>query len=171
MNTQAATLPVFRLPFNVEAVDDFRLNFELFAALRGALSIHPKALPITTMGRSDFIHYITLHFPDVSARIEKSDFGIIHLEMGVMKLATRDAILGREFSTVRRHFSFVSYLFEHADRELYDAIVVSYLEGIFISETLPSYLSARRLLPLNLEEALKKSEHNFRIEPPSAKGD
>ncbi len=113
-------------------------------------------MPITVMSRADFIHHVTLHLPEVSSRIEEDDFGILHLEMGAMKLATREAIRGYELHTVRRHFAFIAYLYEHADKELHDAIRVSYLESLFIGEEMPEYEHARSLLPRNLVEALKK---------------
>jgi hypothetical protein len=81
--------------------------------------------------------------------------------MGAMKLATRDAILNYEFYTVRRHFSFIGYLFEHADSGLRDAIRVSYLEALFIGESEPGYTRARRLLPPSLEAELVKAEQHY----------
>jgi hypothetical protein len=78
--------------------------------------------------------------------------------MGAMRLSTRSAILAYELHTVRRHFSFIAYLFEHADRELHDAIRVSYLESLFIGEAAAGYEHARGLLPKNLAETLKKLE-------------
>ncbi len=118
-------------------------------------------MPITVMTRADFIHHVTMHLPEVSARIEEDDFTILHLEMAAMKLATRDAILAYEFHTVRRHYSFIAYLFEHADKELHDAIRVSYLESLFIGEETAEYEHARGLLPKNLAETLKKLESRY----------
>ncbi len=137
---------------------DFRVSFKTFAAMRHALHGRQTSAPVTIMGRADFVHHVALHLPDVSARIAEDDFGILHLEMGAMKLATRDAILRYELHTVRRHFSFIAYLYEHADNELYGAIMISYLEALFIHEFAPEYANARSLLPSNLAEALKRAE-------------
>lgn len=142
---------------------DFRSSFNVFSAMRQALRNRGHAMPITVMGRADFIHHVTLHLPDVAARIEEDDFGVLHLEMGAMKLATQEAIVRYEFHTVRRHFSFIAYLFEHADHMLDDAIRVSYLEGLFIGEASPEYENARCLLPENLMEALKKAELRYKL--------
>lgn len=174
MNQQTLAMP--NTPFSFNGVmsahgcfaqdvpaQDFRSNFNVFYAMRQALRSRGQAMPITIMGRADFIHHITLHMPEVSSRIEEDDFGILHLEMGAMKLATRDAIVCYEFHTVRRHFAFISYLLEHADHALYDAILVSYLEGLFIGEVTPEYESARSLLPKNLTEALKKTELRYTL--------
>lgn len=138
------------------AAQDFRFNFGVFSAMRQAMQVRRAVVPITIMGRADFIHHVTLHLPEVSARIEEDDFGVLNLEMGAMKLATREAILRYEFHTVRRHFAFIAYLFEHADNSLHDAIRVSYLECLFVGEETPEYENARSLLPRNLAEALKK---------------
>jgi len=142
---------------------DFRFSFHVFSAMRQALRSRTQATPITVLGRADFIHHVTLHMPEVSSRIEEEDFGILHLEMGAMKLATRDAIVRYEFHTVRRHFSFIAYLFEYADNGLHDAIQVSYLEALFVGETSPEYTNARSLLPKNLAEALKKGELRYKL--------
>ncbi|HMC13186.1 MAG TPA: hypothetical protein VKG67_02435 [Gallionellaceae bacterium] len=167
MNQQTLAMPNDHFPLNgVPSTQgfpahDFRFNFNVFAAMRQALRSRGQAIPV--MGRADFMHHVTLHMPEVSSRIDEDDFGILHLEVGAMKLATRDAIVRYEFHTVRRHFSFIAYLFEHAENALYDAILVSYLEGLFIGETSPEYENARSLLPNNLEEALKKAELRFKL--------
>lgn len=169
MDQQTLAMPNALFPFNGGTptqglpAQDFRFNFNVFSAMRQALRSRIQAMPITIMGREDFIHHVTLHMPEVSSRIEEDDFGILHLEMGAMKLATRDAIVHYEFFTVRRHFSFIAYLFEHADNSLYDAILVSYLEGLFIDEASPEYENARSLLPKNLADALKKVELRYRL--------
>lgn len=137
---------------------DFRSSFKLFAAMRHALHGRLSATPVTIMGRADFVHHVALHLPDVATRIAEDDFGVLHLEMGAMKLATREAIHRYELHTVRRHFAFIAYLYEHADDALYGAIVVSYLEPLFIDEAEPAFANARGLLPPNLADALKRAE-------------
>ncbi len=161
MSEYALAFPGIPFPFHTEPAGSFRMHFNVFAALRQSLHPGSHAVPITIMTRADFLHHITLHMPEVAMRIEEEDFGILHLEMGAMRLATQDAIAGYEFHTVRRHLSYIGYLFEHADRELCNAILVSYLEGLFLGNTLPDYLNARSMLPANLEQALKNAERRF----------
>lgn len=169
MNSQTLAMPqaLFPLtgviPIQGLAGQDFRLNFNVFSAMRQAVRARTPSVPITVMGRADFIHHITLHLPEVSSRIEEDDFGVLHLEMGAMKEATRDAIISYEFHTVRRHFAFISYVFEHADTAMYDAIMISYLDALFMGETTPEYHSARSLLPKNLAEALRKAELRYSL--------
>lgn len=165
MSEMTLTLSDIPFPFHFDGEPaNFRLNFALFAALRQSLRSHSHAVPVTIMTRADFIHHITLHMPEVSARIEEEDFGILHLEMGAMKLATRDAIARYEFHTVQRHFAYIGYLFEQADRELCDAILVSYLESLFLDNAAPEYRSARSMLPARLEQALKNTERRFALQ-------
>ena len=102
------------------------LDFKTFASLRRMVS-HQQSKPL--IKRADFMKQVTLYLPEVAARIEESDFGIVHLEMGAMKLATKDAIASRDFATVRKHLLLIAELFDRADAELYDAIRISYLEG------------------------------------------
>lgn len=179
MSVQTMTMPKALFPYggllpdqgtNVQGIagqgmigQDFRFNFSVFSAMRQAMQVRRAQVPVTIMGRADFIHHVTLHLPEVSARIEEDDFGVLNLEMGAMKLATREAILCYEFHTVRRHFAFIAYLFEHADNELQDAIRVSYLESLFIGEETPEYENARSLLPKNLAEALKKLDLRYAL--------
>lgn len=144
--------------FGLSWVQDLRSSFKSFAAARHALHGRMTAMPVAIMGREDFVHHVAMHLPDVSARIEEDDFGILQLEMGAMKLATRDAIERYELHTVRRHFAFIAYLYEHANDELYGAILVSYLEPLFIEAGTPEYEHARSLLPHNLAEALQRAE-------------
>ncbi len=137
---------------------DFGGSFTVFSAVRHALHGRMASGVATSMGRADFVHHVALHLPDVSERIAEDDFGVLHLEMGAMKLATQDAIRHHELHTVRRHFAFIAYLYEHADNALYNAILVSYLEALFMDETAPAYENARSLLPPSLAEALKRAE-------------
>lgn len=136
---------------------DLRSSFRIFAAVRHARSARAAA-PVGIMGRADFVHHVAMHLPDVAAQIAEDDFGILHLEMGVMKRVTQGAIEHYELHTVRRHFAFLAYLYEHADSELYGAILVSYLEPLFIDARTPEYDHARGLLPSNLADALKRAE-------------
>lgn len=152
-----ATKDVYPVSGGTPALQDCYFDFAQFSALRHSLHQTRQALPVI-MSRADFIHHVALHMPEAAALIEETDFGNLHLEMGALKLATRAAIMRYEFNVVRKHFSFVSYLFEYANEELYNAILVSYLEGLFISAASEAHSRARTLLPQHLEEALQQAE-------------
>ena len=130
-------------------------DFKTFASLRRMVS-HQQSKPL--LRRADFMKQITLYLPEVAARIEESDFGVLHLEVGAMKLATKDAIASRDFASVRKYLMLVAEFFDRADAELYDAIRVSYLEGLFLEENSSSYAEARKLLSRTMENVLRQSE-------------
>lgn len=130
-------------------------DFKTFASLRRMVS-HQQSKPL--LRRADFMKQITLYLPDVAARIEESDFGVLHLEVGAIKLATKDAIDNRDLVSVRKHLMLVAEFFDRADAELYDAIRVSYLEGLFLEETSSAYTEARKLLSRPMENVLRQSE-------------
>jgi hypothetical protein len=131
------------------------LDFKTFASLRRMVS-HQQGKPLVK--RADFMKQITLFLPEVAARIEESDFGILHLEMGAMKLATQDAIANRDFAKVRRYLFLIAELFDRADAELYDAIRISYLEGLFLDEYSNAYQEARSMLSRPMENVLRQAE-------------
>jgi len=129
----------------------FPVDFRAYSSMR--LSSH---------GRTDFIYQLTLHFPEVAARIDESDFGILPLEIGVMTVATKEAIKHFSLYTVSRHFSFIDRLFDGADTELRNGIQIAYLENLLLGETSPAHLAARCLLPESLKAALRQSESHFK---------
>jgi hypothetical protein len=131
------------------------LDFKTFASLR-RMVIHQQNKPLVR--RTDFVKQVTLYLPEVAARIEESDFGITHLEVGAMKLATRHAIVTRDFVTVRKHLQLIADFFDRADADLYDAIRISYLEALFLDETGSCYAEARRMLSRSMENVLRQSE-------------
>lgn len=131
------------------------LDFKTFSSLR-RMVMHQQDKPL--IGRADFMKQVTLYLPEVAALIEESDFGIVHLEVGAMKLATLQAIARRDFLTVRRHLRLVSEWFERADAELREAIRISYLEALFLDERAADRMEARRLLPGQMATLLHETE-------------
>ncbi len=117
--------------------------------------------PIPVAGYSRFAGDLAIHFPDVAASIDEADYGVLHLEVGEFKLATRKAIQGRDWPTVRAHFEFVDSLLEKADTELHDAIGVSYLGSLFYNEISLNFAKARSLLPKRLAVALEIIERHY----------
>lgn len=134
-----------------------RFDFNSFRDLHKLALLRP--VPVT--GNSRFAGYLAIHFPEVAATIDEADFGVLHLEVGELKLATRDAILRRDWAAVSRHFAFVDSLLENADTELHDAIGVSYLASLFYGETSLNYAKARTLLPRRLARALEIMERHY----------
>jgi hypothetical protein len=139
------------------------LDFKTFASLRRMVS-HQQSKPLVK--RADFMKLVTLYLPEVAERIEESDFGIVHLEIGAMKLATKEAFARSDFATVRKHLLLIADLFDRADAELYDAIRISYLEALFLGDTSAAHIVARGMLSKAMENALRQAE--LRLEEPRA---
>ncbi len=116
---------------------------------------------VAASGNSGFAAHLARHFPEVAARIDDCDFGVLHLEVGALKLATKDAIAKRDWHTVCNYFTFVADLLANAGPELRDAINVSYLGNLFYGETSPDFAKARTLLPKLLAQALAQIEAHF----------
>ena len=131
------------------------LDFKTFASLRRMVS-HQHSKPL--IKRADFMKLVTLYLPEVAARIEECDFGVVHLEIGAMKMATKDAFASSDFVTVRKHLLLIADLFDRADAELYDAIRISYLEAIFLGETSAAHIVARGMLSNAMENVLRQAE-------------
>jgi hypothetical protein len=154
---QSHTLPRTTLPLADGFLQPFEhlLDFKTFASLRRLVS-HQQSKPL--IKRADFMKLVTLYLPEVAERIEESDFGIVHLEIGAMKLATKDAFARNDFAAVRKHLFLIADLFDRADAELYDAIRVSYLEALFLGETSAAHIVARGMLSKPMEIILRQSE-------------
>ncbi|BCK87410.1 hypothetical protein MIZ01_1188 [Sideroxyarcus emersonii] len=150
-------LPNSSLPIVDGSAQPFEhlLDFKTFASLRRMVS-NQKSKPLVK--RADFMKQVTLYLPEVAARIEESDFGIVHLEVGAMKLVARDAIVARDHVAIRRYLSLIADLFERADAELYDAIRISFLEALFLGETSIVYMEARHMLSRPMENVLRQAE-------------
>lgn len=118
--------------------------------------------PARPGGNASFAEYLAIYFPDVAASIDRAEFGILHLEIGALALATRAAIAKHDWKIVSTHFAFVDSVLEAATgRELHDAVGVSYLGNLFYNETALSYAKARTLMPKRLAKALEIIERHY----------
>lgn len=114
-----------------------------------------------TAGSPSFADRLAARFPAVAATIDEADFGELHAEVGALKLATRDAMLRRDWPTVSAHFTFVDGTLESAETELHEAIGTSYLVNLFYGETSPDFAMARTLMPKRLAAALEIMERHY----------
>jgi len=143
--------------FNAACQAKSRFDYDSFCDLhRLAFTRHFR-----NAGNTRFACYLTLYFPEVAAKIDELDLGVLHLEVGALTLATREAILKRDWPTVRTHFAFVDNLLEAAEPELHDAIGISYLGNLFYDEISINYAKARTLLPRRLAVALEIIERHY----------
>ncbi len=140
-----------------EFIPRFQLDYRSFRHLHTLV----RNRPVSRIGLSRFASRLMLYFPEVAVNIDEDDFGILHLEIGELKLATRKAIAGSEWYTVRKHFNFIGDLFENAGNELRDAISVSYLGALLYGENSENFSTARRMLPEALATALENVERHY----------
>lgn len=135
-------------------------DFQTFCSLRRMVA---RQRSQWTVGSADFMPQLTLHLPEVAEHVDESDFGHIHLEIGVFKLASRAAIGHGKLEIWRRHLLWMSDLMGRADKALYDALRVSWLEALFLGETDERYTLARAMLPQRLEQALREAERRHAL--------
>ena len=124
-------------------------------------SSHCELAFVPSGSHSRFAGFLALHFPEVAATIDEADSGVLHLEVGALQLATRAAILQRDWPTVRTHFSFIDSVLEAADAGLHHAIGVSYLGSLFYGEMAINFAKARTLMPKRLGVALEIIERHY----------
>ncbi|HEY5993562.1 MAG TPA: hypothetical protein VIU46_03070 [Gallionellaceae bacterium] len=139
------------------ALPRFQLDYQSFRDLHKILCLKPQARG----AKSRFACYLALYFPEVADLIDESDFSILHLEVGVLKLASRDAIAKGDWDALSRHFAFVMALLNNGGGELRDALSVSYLGELFYGESTGNFAVARCLLPQPLDSALEGLERHY----------
>lgn len=127
----------------------------------GTWHAYGKNVSGKTAATPRFSDYLSAQLPEVAATIDKADFGMLHCEVDALKLASRKAILSRDWPTVRAHLAFVDKMLESADVELHEAIGTSYLVNLFYDETSTDFAMARTLMPKRLATALEIMERHY----------
>jgi hypothetical protein len=150
LNEQA---PNERASFN----NRFQLDYASFSALRELLCMKPNHSTL----QSRFACFLALHLPEVAARIDEDDFGVLNLEVGVLAMATNDAIASNDWNTVRKHFSFISDTLGNIGGELRDAIQVYYLNYLLLNDMDNSRLNSHDTIPQRLKITFDKLKEHF----------
>jgi hypothetical protein len=141
----------------VPAFPRLQLDFNSFRSLNHVLCLKPSP----RAGESRFACHLAIYFPEIAERIDENDFGVLHLEVGALKLASREAIINGDWAAVSSHCSFVAALLKNCGEELNDALCISYLGSLFYGETARNFVSARTLLPPSLAIALENIERHY----------
>ncbi|HSM97710.1 MAG TPA: hypothetical protein VLS47_01740 [Gallionella sp.] len=139
------------------SIPRFELDYHSFRSMNKILCIKPSPF----IGKSRFACYLGIYFPETAKRIDEDDFGVLHLEVGVLKLASREAMANGDWDTLAEHYAFVMALIDHGGEEMRDALHVSYLGSLFYGEPARSYARARTLLPRPLAHALERVERHY----------
>jgi hypothetical protein len=125
----------------------------------GKTSSQTKSQPVVGIPR--FSDFLASHFPEVAATIDRADFGVVDIEVGALKLATREAIMKSDWATVSAHFALVNNVLESADATFHDVIGSGYLINLFYDKTSLNYAKARMLMPKRLATALEIIERHY----------
>jgi hypothetical protein len=115
----------------------------------------------TPIDRECFLKALAKRFPEVAANISDIEAGLLQPEMGVVSIATRNAIGENDWQTVAAHFEFIAELFAGGSEAIRNAVCVSYLENILLGETEPQFARARSMLPHVLSEGMAELEAHF----------
>jgi hypothetical protein len=129
----------------------FQLDFLAFSELRKILSCCSGQ----KTSQSRFACHLAIYLPEVAALIDEDDFGVIHLEVGVLAQATISAIAKNDLATVQRHFAFISDTLNSLGKELQDAIEVSYIQYVLLYTRISSDMPIHETLNITLD-GLKK---------------
>lgn len=81
--------------------------------------------------------------------------GLLHVEMGTFSRTTVEAIDAGQLWLAERHFRFIASVWPLACPELENAIDVSYIEELALSEATPQrYAAVRERMPLEMLQKL-----------------
>ncbi len=141
----------------IAGIPRLQLDYHSFRDVNKILCIKPSPFA----GKSRFACYLGVYFPETAKRIDEDDFGVLHLEVGVLKLASREAIEQGDWNTLAEHYAFVAALIEHCGDELCSALQVSYLGSLLYGEFEWNYAKARTLLPRRLAHVLEQVERHY----------
>jgi hypothetical protein len=134
-----------------------QVDYRSFRDMNRILCVEPSPYA----DRSRFAWHLAVYFPETARGIDEDDFGVLHLEVGVLKLASQAAIAAGDWDLLERHYSFVRALREHCSDALRAALDISYLGNLLYGKSSPNYAKARALLPPSLACALEAVEKHY----------
>jgi hypothetical protein len=110
-----------------------------------------------------FIVLVNAEFPDALARIDRSGRGLLHVEMGLFRQGTEEAMDAGKFWLAEKHFRSIERVWGEADPELANAIEVSYLEDLALGECTPQrYRAVKERMPEALRKVLLSHHSNWK---------
>jgi hypothetical protein len=100
---------------------------------------------------AQFLAMLTAQFPEVPAAFDESVKGLLHCEMGTFAGLTEEAMDKGNFWQVEKYFRFVEKVWRDASPDVENAIEVSYLEFLALSEfTENRYQAIKERMPKSL---------------------
>ncbi len=101
-----------------------------------------------------FLRMLTDEFPEVPQAFDQYGKGLLHCEMGVFARITEEAMDHGQFWKVEQHFRFIERVRESATPEVENAVDVSYIEFLALSDVTDTRRQAIMRMPLSLRAIL-----------------
>jgi hypothetical protein len=83
---------------------------------------------------AEFIKLLGAQFPEVIAEFDEYGSGLLHCEMGRFAQVAEKALDRRDFSRAQKYFEFVDRVRPQATPEVQNAVDVSFIEFLALSE-------------------------------------
>lgn len=103
-----------------------------------------------------FLQMLTDEFPEVLQAFDECSKGLLHREMGAFARLTEEAMDQGRFWQVHKYFSFIERVRESAMPEVENAIDVSYIEYLALSEVTDNRYQAMKRMPKVLRVVLQE---------------
>jgi hypothetical protein len=94
-----------------------------------------------------FPEILSREFPEVPQAFDKYTKGLLHCEMGMLAALTEEAMDQGRFWQAEKYFNFMETMRAHAVPEVTNAIDVSYIEYLALSEVTDNRHQALRRMP------------------------
>ncbi len=109
---------------------------------------------LEAIDHASFLQMLTDEFPEVPPAFDEYGKGLLHCEMGVFARLTEEAMDAGRFWQVEQYFRFIERVRESATPEVENAVDVSYLESLALSEVTDNRCRAIKRMPQALRAIL-----------------
>jgi hypothetical protein len=102
----------------------------------------------------EFLQMLTNEFPEVPQAFSEYEKGLLHCENGVFAQITKKAMDEGRLWQAEKYFRFIERVRENATEEVKDAVDVSYMEFLALSERTDNRYQAFKRMPQSLKAIL-----------------
>lgn len=104
------------------------------------------------MNANQYFSELTAEFPALKSAIDSEDPGLIHLRMELFSDYTTEQIKARNHKELQRCFAFQDSQIERMNKDLFNALEVSYCESLLLGDCADEMKDISPLMPTNLEK-------------------
>lgn len=104
------------------------------------------------MNANQYFSELTAEFPALKSAIDSEDPELIHLRMELFSDHTIDQIKARNHIELQRCFAFQDSRIKRMDKDLFNALEVSYCESLLLGGFADEMKEISPLMPTNLEK-------------------